>query len=48
LLGRLSRSLVRGPLRASILRGAPDEEIFQALAAADDSAPAAPNPEATA
>jgi PTS system nitrogen regulatory IIA component len=48
LLGRLSRSLVRGPLRASILRGAPDEEIFRALAAADESAPAAPNPEATA
>ncbi len=48
LLGRLSRSLVRGPLRAVILRGAPDEEIFQALAAADESAPAAPNPEATA
>ena len=38
LLGRLSRSLVRGPLRELVVRGAPDEEIFQAVAAADEVA----------
>jgi PTS system nitrogen regulatory IIA component len=40
LLGRLSRSLTRGPLRDLIVRGAPDEEIFQAVSAADEPAPA--------
>jgi PTS system nitrogen regulatory IIA component len=35
LLGRLSRNLVRGALRELILRGAPDEEIFGAVAVAD-------------
>ena len=32
LLGQLSRSLSRGPLRELILRGAPDEEIFKSIA----------------
>lgn len=41
LLGRLSRSLVRGPLRELVVRSAPDEEIFQAVAAADEMAPGA-------
>lgn len=40
LLGRLSRILVRGPLRALIERGATDEEIFRVVAAADEAAPA--------
>jgi PTS system nitrogen regulatory IIA component len=35
LLGKLSRALTRGPLRELIVRGAPDEEIFRALAASD-------------
>lgn len=35
LLGRLSRLLVRGPLRALIAKGAKDEEIFQAVVAVD-------------
>ena len=34
-LGRLSRSLSRGPLRELILRGAPDEEIFKIVADGD-------------
>lgn len=38
MLGRLSRGLGRGPLRDLIVRGAPDEEIFQAVAAVDDAA----------
>ncbi|MBI4622335.1 MAG: helix-turn-helix domain-containing protein [Verrucomicrobia bacterium] len=38
LLGRLSRSLVRGPLRDLVVRGAADEEIFRAVAAADEAA----------
>ncbi len=37
LLGRLSRVLVRGPLRDVVMRGAADEEILGALAAADDA-----------
>jgi len=41
LLGRLSRGLVRGPLRDLIVRAAPDEEIFQAVAVADETAPGA-------
>lgn len=39
LLGRLSRLIARGPLRALLERGAGDEEIYQAAAAAD-TAPA--------
>lgn len=35
LLGRLSRILVRGPLREMLVRGAPDSEILEALAGAD-------------
>lgn len=35
LLGRLSRLIARGPLRGLIERGAGDEEIYQAAAAAD-------------
>lgn len=45
LLGRLSRSLVRGPLRDLVVRGAADEEIFGAVAAADDAAPGNPGRE---
>jgi PTS system nitrogen regulatory IIA component len=48
LLGRLSRNLVRGSLRELILRGATDEEIFQAVVAADAAAPSAPGREANA
>src|SRR5665213_1376125 len=35
LVGRLCRLLLRGPLRELIVGGAPDEEIFWAIAAAD-------------
>ena len=35
LLGRLSRLLARGPLRELLTKGAPDEELFAAIAAAD-------------
>ena len=35
LLGRLSRALSRGTLRAVVRQGAPDAEFFQAVAAAD-------------
>jgi len=35
LLGRLSRALTRGPLRELIVKGAPDEEIFNAIASHD-------------
>jgi len=35
LLGRLSRILVRGPLRELIVSGAPDGELLGAVAAAD-------------
>ena len=38
ILGRLSRGLSRGPLRELVMKGAPDEEIFGAAAAADSSA----------
>ncbi|MGD0537846.1 MAG: helix-turn-helix domain-containing protein [Verrucomicrobiota bacterium] len=34
-LARLSRAVAQGPLRDLVERGAPDEELFQALAAAD-------------
>jgi PTS system nitrogen regulatory IIA component len=46
LLGRLSRLLVRGPLRELVGRGATDEEIFSAVARADD-APRGNNREVT-
>jgi PTS system nitrogen regulatory IIA component len=42
LLGRLSRSLARGPLRGLIVKGAPDAEIFQAVAAVDAGVAGAP------
>jgi len=45
LLGRLSRLLARGPLPELLMQGAKDEELFAALAAADDSAANAPHPE---
>jgi len=45
LLGRLSRSLARGPLRELILKGATDEEIFAAVTAADESGASASHPE---
>jgi len=35
LVGRLCRLLMRGPSRDLIVRGAPDEEIFRTIAAAD-------------
>jgi len=35
LLGRLSRLLISGRLRALVLAGAKDEEIFSVLSAAD-------------
>lgn len=35
-LGRLTRALSQGPLRELILKGAPDEEIVVAIAAADN------------
>ena len=34
-LARLSRAIVHGPLQGLVERSAPDEELFQALAAAD-------------
>jgi nitrogen PTS system EIIA component len=46
LLGRLSRLLMRGPVREAIVRAAPDDEIFEALAAADVPPPTAAGPEA--
>jgi PTS system nitrogen regulatory IIA component len=36
-LARLSRAVGQGPLRDVAERGAPDEELFQALAAADEA-----------
>jgi hypothetical protein len=35
LLARISRSLARGPLRELVVKGATDEEIFQAVDAVD-------------
>jgi len=46
LLGRLSRLLVRGPLRELLTRAGTDEEIFRAVAAADANTPGAPVREA--
>jgi len=45
LLGRLSRAISKGPLRALLERGAPDEELFQTLALADAARAADPRPE---
>ena len=45
LLARLSRSLVRGPLRDLVVRGATDEEIFQAVDAVDATVVNGLNPE---
>jgi PTS system nitrogen regulatory IIA component len=46
LLGRLSRLLVRGPLRELLMRGATDEEIHRAVAAEDAGGAAAAAKEA--
>jgi PTS system nitrogen regulatory IIA component len=46
ILGRLCRALDRGPLRESVTRGAPDQEILAALDAADAPASGAPRGEA--
>lgn len=46
LLGRLSRLLKGGPLRDLLAKGAKDEEIFAAIAAADKLTANGPNPEA--
>lgn len=45
LLGRLSRLLARGPLRDLLTKGAQDEEIYAAMASADELAASASNPE---
>lgn len=45
LLGRLSRNLVSGPLRERLLKGAADEEIFQAIEALDAASVEASKPE---
>jgi PTS system nitrogen regulatory IIA component len=39
LLGRLSRLLINGPLRALVLSGAKDEQVFSALSATDGMGP---------
>lgn len=46
LLGRLSRLLARGPLRELLVRAAPDNEIFDAVARADATSPGAGDKEA--
>ena len=45
LLGRLSRLLKGGPLRDLLAKGAKDEEIFAAIAAADKLTANGSNPE---
>jgi len=45
LLGRLSRSLVRGPLRELVAKAAKDEEILQAVDAVDAASADAHRPE---
>lgn len=45
LLGRLSRSLARGPLRELVVKGATDEEVFKAVEAVDAASTDAPKPE---
>jgi nitrogen PTS system EIIA component len=42
MLGRLSRSLTRGPLRELVIQGATDAEIFQTVAAGDVAVAEAP------
>jgi PTS system nitrogen regulatory IIA component len=44
-LARLSRAVAQGPLRGVAERGAPDEELLQALAAADEAGVAEPKRE---
>jgi PTS system nitrogen regulatory IIA component len=44
-LARLSRAVAQGPLLDAAQRGAPDEELFQALAAADEAGVAEPKRE---
>lgn len=44
LLGRLSRLLVRGPLREVLIKGAKDEDIFRAVDAIDAAATDAAKP----
>jgi PTS system nitrogen regulatory IIA component len=46
LLARLSRLLLRGPLRELVAQAAPDEAIFHAVAAAEASGPIAASREA--
>lgn len=46
LLGRLSRNLAGGPLRDLLVKGAPDEEIFQAIDDVDATLADASKPEA--
>ena len=48
LLARLSRLLARGPLRDLLTKGAKDDEIFAAVAAADTLSGSVPNPEVKA
>ena len=43
LVGRLCRLLLRGPLRELVLRGAADDEIFRAIAAAEQSGEGGPS-----
>ena len=45
LLGRLSRSLMRGPLRDLVLSSASDEEIFEALHDGDNGSTDLPKAE---
>jgi nitrogen PTS system EIIA component len=45
LLARLSRNLVSGPLRDLLVKGARDEEIFQAIDAVDAASMEVPKPE---
>lgn len=46
LLGQLSRALSRGPLRAAVLRGASDDELYQAIAQSDVASPGGASPAA--
>lgn len=46
MLGRLSRLLARGPMRELLGQGASDDQILEAIAAADRMTPGGPNPEA--
>jgi PTS system nitrogen regulatory IIA component len=44
-LARLSRAIAHGPLRERVMGGAPDDELFQVLAAVDSSGAAEPKRE---